>query len=62
MTATISSIDLNGSADKLGLQKGDIIKSINGNPVNDVIDYMFWFTLKFLSQFRILGCDVGVSW
>jgi putative radical SAM enzyme (TIGR03279 family) len=42
MTATISFINENGPADKLGLHKGDIIKSINGNPVDDVIDYMFY--------------------
>ncbi|UCH44872.1 MAG: DUF512 domain-containing protein [Nitrospiraceae bacterium] len=63
MTATISSIDLNGSADKLGLQKGDIIKSINGNPVNDVIDYMFYsrdgsMDLKILRGSKFLSFKI----
>ncbi|UCE71416.1 MAG: DUF512 domain-containing protein, partial [Nitrospiraceae bacterium] len=63
MTATISSIDQNGSADKLGLQKGDIIKSINGNPVNDVIDYMFYsrdgsMDLKILRGSKFLSFKI----
>jgi aminopeptidase YwaD len=30
-----------GPADKGGLQKGDVITSINGKPVNNIYDYMF---------------------
>ncbi len=42
MHATISQIHKESIADRAGLEKGDIIVSINGNPVRDVIDYMFY--------------------
>ena len=41
MSATISQINEGTIAHELGIKKGDILLSINGNPVNDVIDYMF---------------------
>ena len=42
MSAIISNITEDGIARKIGLKKGDIILSINENPVRDVIDYMYW--------------------
>lgn len=41
MNATISQITENSIAQETGLQKGDIIVEINGNPVRDVIDFMY---------------------
>ncbi|HEV2579408.1 MAG TPA: PDZ domain-containing protein, partial [Ktedonobacteraceae bacterium] len=29
-------------ADLAGIQPGDLIKSINGNPVRDLVDYQFY--------------------
>lgn len=43
MNATISHITEGTIADKVGLHKGDIVLSINGHPVNDVIDYMYYY-------------------
>ena len=37
----IISIDKNSIADELGLQRGDILYSINGQRVQDVLDYRF---------------------
>ncbi len=31
-----------GTAEGLGLQAGDVLDSVNGNEINDVIDYRFW--------------------
>ncbi len=42
MSAIISNITEDGIARKIGLKKGDVILSINENPVKDVIDYMYW--------------------
>jgi putative radical SAM enzyme (TIGR03279 family) len=42
MQAVISHLVERGPAQEAGLKKGDIILSINGNPVNDIIDYMFY--------------------
>ncbi len=41
MHTTISHISEGSTAHKAGLEKGDLIVSINGHPVTDVIDYMF---------------------
>lgn len=41
MHATISHITEGSIADKAGLEKGDVLLNINGNPVSDLIDYMF---------------------
>jgi putative radical SAM enzyme (TIGR03279 family) len=43
MHATISNITEGTTAHNIGLEKGDILLSINGNPVRDVIDYMYYF-------------------
>jgi len=42
MNATISQITENSIAQETGLQKGDVIVEMNGNPVKDVIDYMYY--------------------
>lgn len=41
MSATISHITEGSIAQEAGLQKGDVLLSIDGNPVADVIDLMF---------------------
>ncbi|MBC8412129.1 MAG: DUF512 domain-containing protein [Nitrospira sp.] len=41
MKAIISNIEEHSIAHKLGIKKGDALVSINGNPVEDIIDYMF---------------------
>ncbi len=42
MHASISHIHKGTIAQEIGLEKGDILVSLNGNPVRDVIDYMFY--------------------
>jgi NifB/MoaA-like Fe-S oxidoreductase len=42
MHATISHIAENSIAQEIGLHKGDILMEVNGNPVKDVIDYMYY--------------------
>lgn len=41
MNATISHITEGSPAEQAGLHKGDVLLSINGHPVRDVIDYMY---------------------
>ena len=42
MNATITHITEGTIAEQTGLEKGDVVLSINNHPVNDVIDYMFY--------------------
>ncbi len=42
MNATIIHIAEGTIAEQIGLEKGDVVLSINNHPVNDVIDYMFY--------------------
>ncbi len=42
MPAVIKSTDDMSIASELGFKDGDILESINGNEINDVIDYMFY--------------------
>jgi putative radical SAM enzyme (TIGR03279 family) len=42
MNATITHISEGTIAEQIGLEKGDVVLSINNHPVNDVIDYMFY--------------------
>lgn len=42
MYATINNITDGGLAHEAGLEKGDLILGINGKPVRDVVDYMFY--------------------
>jgi putative radical SAM enzyme (TIGR03279 family) len=41
MHAIINNITENSIADEIGLEKGDMLLTLNGHPVRDVIDYMF---------------------
>ena len=41
MNATISHVTEETAAHKAGLLKGDILVSINGNPISDIIDFMY---------------------
>ena len=42
MSAKINCVDEDSIAYQLGLKSGDILETINGNDINDVIDYMFY--------------------
>ena len=42
MKVAINHITAGGLGDRAGIQKGDIILEVNGNPVRDVIDYMYY--------------------
>jgi putative radical SAM enzyme (TIGR03279 family) len=42
MQALISHLSEDSPACQAGLKKGDVILTINGNPVNDIIDYMYY--------------------
>ena len=37
----INSVEKNSPAEKYGILAGDILVSVNGNPINDVLDYRF---------------------
>ena len=42
----ISSVERGSVADKKGLSEGDVLLSINENPIADVLDYRFYLTEK----------------
>lgn len=42
MSVTVFSVSEKSAAAKKHIQKGDILHSINGNPINDVLDYDFY--------------------
>ncbi len=42
MSVTISGVEKHSPADKKGIKAGDSLISINGNEINDVLDYRFW--------------------
>ncbi|HOJ48645.1 MAG TPA: DUF512 domain-containing protein [Bacillota bacterium] len=44
----IVSVDKNSYADKAGVRAGDKLVSVNGNDINDVLDYRFYITDKRL--------------
>lgn len=48
MSATVSGTDPGSIANQLGISCGDILESINGEPVNDVIDYMFYSNNEYI--------------
>lgn len=48
MPATVLSTDSGSIAEQLGISSGDILESINGNAVNDVIDYMFYSNNEYI--------------
>lgn len=45
---TVKSVIKGSPADKKGIAKGDIIISVNGNEIKDVLDYRFYITEKKL--------------
>ena len=46
---TVSSVTRGSPADKAGMEPGDILLSINGHDINDVLDYRFYMTESVLS-------------
>ena len=48
MSAKINCVDVDSIAEELGLSGGDVLVSINGNEINDVIDYMFYSNNEFV--------------
>ena len=42
----ITSVNKNSRAEKAGIVAGDVLVSINGNEINDVLDYRFYLTEK----------------
>jgi len=56
MSLGINRIKEGSNADKLGLKKGDVIVSINDNPVKDIIDYMFFASGSSL-ELKVLRSD-----
>ena len=55
MSAKICSCDVDSIAEELGLSNGDTLISINGNEINDVIDYMFYSQAEDLEILTV--CD-----
>ena len=51
---TVYSVDSNSPAKKAGIAPGDVIETINGNTVNDVLDYRFYIFEKRL-KIKISG-------
>lgn len=49
MSVTVSSVENNSAAEKAGIKAGEKLISINGNGINDVLDYRFYMTDKKLS-------------
>jgi len=52
MNTTISHVEEGTIAEQTGFAKGDILLSINNNPIHDVIDYMY-FSKDSLLKFKI---------
>lgn len=48
MGACIADIVENSIAEEIGLEKGDIILSINGQEINDILDYQFYVQDDFI--------------
>lgn len=46
---TVQSVEKGSLADKAGLLSGDILLSVNGNDIADVLDYRYYITEKTLS-------------
>ena len=44
----ITSVERGSRADKHGIMAGDVLLAINGNEINDVLDYRF-----YLTEFRV---------
>lgn len=48
MAVVIASVEKNTPAEKAGIVSGEKILSINGNEINDVLDYRFYMTDRYL--------------
>lgn len=48
MSVKIKSVDIGSYSQKKGIEAGDTLVSINGNEINDVLDYRFYLTDKKL--------------
>lgn len=48
MAVKISSVERRSPADKCGIKPGDLLLSINGNQIEDVLDFRFYMTEKKL--------------
>ena len=46
MSVKIYSVDKGSYAEKKGIKAGDILLTVNGNEINDVLDYRFYLTEK----------------
>lgn len=46
MSVTISSVIKGSKADRCGIKSGDTLVSINGNDIEDVLDYMFYIAVE----------------
>lgn len=55
VSAKICYCDEGSIAQELGFSNGDILESINGHEINDVIDYMFYSNAQVLSVCAIMG-------
>lgn len=49
MSVKISSVDKHSPAEKCGIRSGDMLLSINGNEIEDVLDFRFYMTEKRLN-------------
>lgn len=49
MSVKISSVDKHSPAEKCGIRSGDMLLSINGNEIEDVLDFRFYMTEKQLN-------------
>ena len=47
MKSRIAEVLPGGIGEELGFEKGDILLSINGTKVEDILDYRFLFNSKF---------------
>ena len=50
MPVKISSVDKHSPAEKCGIKSGDMLISINGNEIEDVLDFRFYMTEKRLNK------------
>ena len=49
MSVTVSLVDKKSPAKHAGIRPGDVLLSINGNTIEDVLDYRFYMIEKKLT-------------
>ncbi len=55
----IESVEIGSSAYKKGIREGDILFSLNGNEINDVLDYRFYLAEREVSVVILReGCEI----